>query len=327
MALARAHPHLLSRVIRRRRSLFTLAAMAGLVSLIGANATMAAAGGSSAPQVVRAGEKAIGHSHGTTSSGLLSLHSSAATGVVQTNPAVYLVFWGKQWQQNGDPRGAAGALHDLFSNLYGSNDDWGTILDQYCEGLAVGTTSCVGIGTHVVHPTSSLLVDTWFDNSALAPLKATTSQIANEAVTAAAHFNSLGETPNPNAQYVIASPSGTHPDGFPHGFCGWHSSTSSSFGNIAYTNLPYVPDIPASSCTTLPSPGPLDGYESTETHEYAETVTDPFPSTGWLKGGAEIGDLCVNTDAHLTIPNVGTFDVQGLWSNAVPGCVTSAPGP
>jgi len=209
----------------------------------------------------------------------------------------------------------------------GSADTWGTILDQYCEGMPSGTTTCTA-GTHVQHPTSSVLRGVWFDKSAPAPGKATTSQIAAEAVSAAAFFRANSPQPPDllNAQFVIASPSGAHPDGFPHGFCGWHSSTTSSFGNVAYTNLPYVPDLAAASCTTIPSPGPLDGYESTETHEYAESVTDPFPSSGWLKGGAEIGDLCETQDAHLTINNA-TYDVQGLWSNAANagagGCVTS----
>jgi serine protease len=174
----------------------------------------------------------------------------------------------------------------------------------------------------VQHPTSPLLGGVWFDATSPAPSKATARQIASEAVSAAAHFKNTTQAPNLNAQYVIASPSGTHPDNFPHGFCAWHSSTSSSYGNIAFTNLPYVPDLPAAACTTIASPRPIDGYESTETHEYAETVTDPFPPNGWLNGGAEIADLCENQDAYLTIKNA-TFDVQALWSNVAGGCITS----
>jgi hypothetical protein len=294
--------------------------MAGLLALVGGNVTVAAAGGSSASQAVRAGAKAIGRSSKPNTSGLVTLHSSQATGVVTPVPGVYLVFWGSQW--SNDPAQAASALQSLFSNVYGAHDTWGTILDQYCEGMPSGTVTCGPNATYVQHPTSPLLRGVWFDSTSAAPTKATTNQIAGEAVSAAAHFRNTTQTPNLNAQYVIASASGTHPDNFPHGFCAWHASTTSSYGNIAYTNLPYVPDLPAAACTTIPSPRPIDGYESTETHEYAETVTDPFPSNGWLKGGAEIGDLCENLDAYLTINNA-TFDVQGLWSNAAGGCVTS----
>ena len=67
----------------------------------------------------------------------------------------------------------------------------------------------------------------------------------------------------------------------------------------------------------------LDGYFSTETHEYAETVTDFFPSSGWLgQGGTEIGDLCESLDNYLRLGGEN-FDVQGLWSNAAGGCVTN----
>jgi serine protease len=294
--------------------------MAGLLALVGGNATMAAAGAPSASQVVRAGAKAIGHSFRPNPSGLVSLHSSQATGAITPTPAVYLVFWGSQW--SNDPAQAASALQSLFSNLYGAQDTWGTILDQYCEGMPAGTVTCGPNATYVQHPTSPLLRGVWFDATSPAPSKATARQIADEAVSAAGHFQNTTQTPNLNAQYVIASPSGTHPDNFPHGFCAWHSSTTSPYGNIAYTNLPYVPDLPAAACTTIPSPRPIDGYESTETHEYAETVTDPFPSNGWLNGSAEIGDLCENEDAYLTIKHA-TFDVQALWSNAADGCVTS----
>jgi serine protease len=301
----------------------TLVATVTLVTVPGAGAQSGTAGrpgGSSTSQVVRAGAKAIGRTSGSNTSGLVSLHSSQATGAVMPTPGVYLVFWGSQW--SNDPARAAGALQGLFGSLYGPNDTWGTIMSQYCEGMPSGSVTCSSSATSIQHPTSSLLRGVWFDSSSPAPSKATTSQIAGEAVKAAAHFSNLTQTPNLNAQYVIASPSGTHPDGFPHSFCAWHSSTSSSYGNIAFTNLPYVPDLGAGACTTTASPRLLDGYESSETHEYAESVTDPFPSNGWLKGGAEIGDLCENQDAYLTLGGQ-TFDVQGLWSNHAGGCVTS----
>lgn len=322
---SQSHGHLGSRAAgRRRRGLFVLAAMAGLLTLVVGDATIAAAGAPPSSQVVRAGAKAIGRSSKPSTSSLVSLHSSQATGVVTPTPVVYLVFWGSQWSTN-DPAQAAGALQSLFGNLYGSADTWGPIMDQYCENMPVGTVTCSTGATFVQHPNATVLQGVWFDNALPAPAKASASQIAAEAVNAAAHFKNTTQAPNLNAQYVIASPEGTHPDNFPHGFCAWHSSTASSYGNIAYTNLPYVPDLPAADCTTLPSPRPIDGYESTETHEYAETVTDPFPSNGWLKGSSEIGDLCENQDAYLTIKNV-TYDVQGLWSNAADGCVTASSG-
>jgi hypothetical protein len=250
----------------------------------------------------------------------LSVGSSATTGVVSPTPRVYLVFWGKQW--SSDPAGVAKDLQKMFKGLYGSKDTWGTILSQYCEGVAKGTTTCGSHGTHIVHPASSPLAGTWFDNASAEPGSATAAQLAAEAKKAAGHFGNTTQTPNLNAQYVILSPTGTHPDGFPSsGFCAWHDYTSTSYGNLAYTNLPYVPDEGAGACTTLTDGRLLSGIESTETHEYAETVTDFWPSIGWNGGNGEIGDECENLDAYVKL-STGSFDLQGLWSNAANACVT-----
>src|SRR5690348_2439849 len=105
--------------------------MAGLLALVGGNVAVAgASGGPSSSQVTKAGVKAIGRSSKPSTSGLLSLHSSQATGAVMPTPAVYLVFWGSQW--SNDPAQAESALQGLFANLYGSQDNWGTIMNQYC---------------------------------------------------------------------------------------------------------------------------------------------------------------------------------------------------
>lgn len=256
-----------------------------------------------------------------TSQYTLSLTTNMAHGAVSPTPKVYLVFWGKQW--SSDKAGVANDLQGMFKGLYGSKDTWGTILSQYCEGLKAGTTNCGSSGTHVTHPSSSPLAGTWFDNAANEPSNASASQLAGEAKKAAAHFGNTTQTPNYNAQYVIVSASGTHPDGFPNsGFCAWHDYTSSSYGNLAYTNLPYVPDEGAGACTTLTDGRLLSGIESTETHEYAETVTDFWPTDGWNNNAnGEIGDECVNLDAYLTL-STGKYDVQGLWSNSANNCVT-----
>lgn len=264
------------------------------------------------------------HAHAPLSASTVSVHSSASTGVVTPTPQVYLVFWGKQWSK--DPAKAEPALQAFFKGLFGADDTWGTIIDQYCEGVAKGTTACGSSGTHINHPASSPLAGVWMDNAAAAPNKATAGQVGAEAAKAAAHFN-ISTTAALNANVVIASAHGTHPDGFPNsGFCGYHSDVSTSgHGKIAFTNLPYVPDLGAGGCTTLSPATKLDGYFSTETHEYAETSTDVYPSNGWLaSNGNEIGDSCINLDSTETL-TTGTFDVQGLWSNLDNKCVTKGP--
>ncbi|GAA2740260.1 hypothetical protein [Kitasatospora cinereorecta] len=294
-------------------------AVVGTTSL----AVDATAGPTSTP--AHYGVKPLAKGHGlqpaARSTNTLKVGSSASQGVVSPTPKVYLVFWGSQW--SSDPAGVAPDMQKMFQGLYGSKDTWGTILDQYCEGVAKGTTTCGTKGIHINHPTSSPLAGVWFDNTAAAPSSATANQIAAEAGKAAGHFGNTTQAPNLNAQYVVVSPTGTHPDGFPDsGFCAWHDKTATtSYGTIAYTNLPYIPDSGAGACTTFTDGRLLSGIESTETHEYAETVTDFWPSIGWNGGGGEIGDACVDLDAYVAL-STGTFDLQGLWSNSANKCVT-----
>jgi serine protease len=152
-------------------------------------------------------------------------------------------------------------------------------------------------------------------------------------------------------QYVIVSPPGTHPDGFNTSaakFCAWHDSTgdstlsggavSSPYGQLTFTNLPYVTDAGAPCGQGFVNPGPagtLDGVTIVEGHEYAETLTDPYPSSGWIDGsGNENGDKCAWISAgqgasqNITL-STGTFAVQSTWANdfngGVGGCETSHP--
>jgi Ricin-type beta-trefoil lectin domain len=292
-----------------------------------AGASSGPAASRAAGPVVRYGVKPIHpRSVHLQASSTLSVGSSDSTGVVSPKPAVYLVFWGAQW--SNDPAGAADGLQRMFQGLFGSADTWGTIMNQYCEGVPAGTVTCGSSGIHIQHPSSSPLSGVWFDNSSDAPDNASADDLANEAINAAGHFGNTSQGPNFNAQYVIASPTGTHPDGFntPNGgFCAYHTSTGSQFGTIAWTNLGYIPDTGNGGCTTLSNPGPLDGYTSTETHEYAEVLTDFFPANGWNGGNGEIGDACIDLDSRLTL-STGTFDVQGLWSNDQNQCTTSESG-
>lgn len=226
-------------------------------------------------------------------------------GKVETAPAVYLVFYGSQW--SSDPSGEAGILQNFFSNVGGSA--WANIDTQYTQtgGVAAGNQT----GT---------LKGVWYDNAAAAPAHPTQSQLAAEATKAATHFASSS---NVNAQYVIATSHGNSASGFGTQYCAWHSST----GSISYTNLPYITDAGASCGANFNGLGPYAGITIVEGHEFSETVTDPFPSSGWVDNtGAEIGDKCAWTSAtSLQSLNGASFPVQPLWSNAITGCALHLP--
>jgi serine protease len=187
--------------------------------------------------------------------------------------------------------------------------------------------TCNGAGQAAGNQTG-ILAGVWYDNASFAPSRPRQSQLAAEAVKAAKHF---GATSNASVQYVIATASGNNATGFGTQYCAWHSSTSSSVGNIAYTNLPYITDAGPSCGANFNGLGPTAGITIVEGHEMGETITDQFPSTGWLdSGGAENGDKCAwissgqGASANVTL-STGTFPVQSLWSNAfnsgAGGCV------
>jgi len=180
----------------------------------------------------------------------------------------------------------------------------------------------------------------WADSSAASPSIATSIQVAQEAQAAAMHFANTTTKLNANAQYVIVSPTGTHPEGFDianpatayplTGACADHSfATSSATGDLAYTNLPYVSDLTnaqgASLCGTSSvnagSAGALDGFSIVAGHEYAETLTDTRPGDGWVdSAGLENGDKCSWTSLQNVTMGTRSFAMQPTWSNDTAAC-------
>jgi serine protease len=245
---------------------------------------------------------------------------------------VYLIYWGSQWNSN-DPSGEAAIQQNFFNHVGGSS--WNNSVTQYCEGVATGTITCGTSGTHATNP-NNVLGGVWYDNASAAPTHPTQSQLAAEAVNAAAHFGNTTSSSNTTVQYVVNTATGNSMNGFGTQWCAWHSSTSSSYGNIAYTNMPYITDAGASCGANFVNGGTqglTDGITIVGGHEFAETETDIFPNGGWLDGsGAENGDKCAwissgqGASANITM-NGATFPVQSLWSNAfnsnAGGCVQS----
>lgn len=229
-------------------------------------------------------------------------------GPVVHRPSVFLDFWGSQW--NSDSNGVAQYVQSFVSGLGGSGDNWSTITSQYTDTSGQGPS----FG-------GSVLAGTWFDNGGAAPQSASQSDLAAEAVAAAQHFGVSG----PDIQIVVLSPSGTNPDGFPNsGFCAWHDFTASGSGDIPFTNMPYVLDA-GSSCGANSVRSALDGFSIVEGHEYAETLTDPEPASGWVDSqGSEIGDKCAWQNLFAINLSSGSFAMQPLWSNNDNGCAQQA---
>ncbi|HUE48097.1 MAG TPA: hypothetical protein VMO54_02755 [Steroidobacteraceae bacterium] len=256
-------------------------------------------------------------------------------GVTSGTPKVYLVFYGSQWTSGGDPNGAATYLQNLFRGIGTGGEMWSGTMTQYCDGPTVpaGATTCNPSSTpHVGYPSAGALAGVWFDTAAPSPASATAAQLAQEAINAAAHFGNTTPGGNRYAQYVVVSPTGTHPDGFntpTSNFCAWHNYTTSSYGDIAYTNMPYVTDLGAScgqNFVNSGSAGLLDGFSIVNGHEYAETLTDQNPGGGWTSiTGQENGDECAwissgqGAAANVSMGN-GAYAMQSTWSNDTNEC-------
>jgi len=247
---------------------------------------------------------------------------------VETAPKVYLVLWGSQWAS--DPSGEASILNSLYTNVGGSN--WNKSVTQYCQGVATGTVTCGASGTPAGNPTG-MLAGTWSDNTAAAVKHPTQSQLAAEAVKAASHAGNTTAASNSSIQYVVATSHGHSASGFGTQYCAWHSATSSSYGNIAYSNLPYITDAGASCGANFNGLGATAGVTIVAGHELAETETDQYPSSGWNdSSGSENGDKCAwissgqGAAASVAI-GLATLPMQSLWSNAfnsgAGGCVQS----
>jgi hypothetical protein len=261
---------------------------------------------------------------GASTASNLSYRGGLAGIGVETRPLIYLVLWGSQWSNGAnDPSGEVGILQTYIGNVGGSA--WLNSVTQYCQGVASGTVFCSGSGTPAGNQTG-MLAGVWFDGASAAPTHPKQSQFATEAIKAATHFGNTTTASNASAQYVIATSTKHNAPGFGSQYCAYHSyKSSSTVGNVAYTNLPYITDAGGSCGANFNGLGPLAGITIVEGHELAETISDQFPSKGWLdSGGAENGDKCAWSSAsdNATFGSF-SFPVQPLWSNASSSCVMS----
>lgn len=240
-------------------------------------------------------------------------------GPVMNDPKIYVVYW--QWKS--DPSGEQAYLNAFFSGI-GSGAEppptqglaWLNVTTQYY--------STANRAEQPITDPSSQLGGTWNDDVNSIPPRPNDRAIASEAVRAAAHFGISGN----NVMVMVATPHGNSTRGFATQWCAYHSSTTTAGGPLAYTNLPYMTDAGAACGANFVnggSAGLLDGVSIVGGHEYAESITDPYPSSGWLDaGGDELADKCAwsSLSTNVTL-STGTFAVQPLWSNAISGCATS----
>jgi serine protease len=338
------------KLVRSWRTISTVCAAGGLASALAVSAGNSPAAAALSPRriypTVEAAEQRRADAPTTRAKTNPQLtYHGGPVGVTAGRPQVYLVFWGSQWGAEtptgsshfaNDSLGVAPRLQALFDGIGTNAERWSGVMTQYCDGPASGSTFCAAAAPHVGYPGGGVLAGIWADTAAPVPQAASYSQIADEAVRAAAHFGNVTLGSSRYAQYVIAFPRGTQPDGFNNGggFCAYHGTVDDTSGPIAFTNLPYIPDM-GKSCgqnfVNAGTVGLLDGVTMVEGHEYAETITDQDIGAGWTdEDGFENADKCVwmssgpGAAGNVTF-STGTFAMQTTWSNDDASCAMTHP--
>jgi serine protease len=233
-------------------------------------------------------------------------------GPVLLAPHMYVILWG--FKAAGDPDKVGPLMKKFAKNIGGSS--WLNTVTQYYSGSASSPN-------YITNPTHEGSV--WEDDTNTEPAHATDAQIRAEAAAGAAHFGY-----DANGAYIVVSSYHHDPQGFlSSGWCAYHGATRLSSGNtISYTNDPYMPDA-GGSCganfVAAPSDesGTDEGVTIVTGHEYAESITDPQPFSGWNSSSGEIGDLCAWQDIANDPFGKKSYTMQPLYSNATLTCVQS----
>jgi Ricin-type beta-trefoil lectin domain/Putative Ig domain len=256
------------------------------------------------------------HARGGTECGEPYCPVSYGGGAVEIHPHVYLLLWGPDWVSDPSQAATAMWLEKFYSGLGEPGDDWSTITSQYGDSSGSPT---FGNGVY----------EGYYNDLTTPPQGVAQSGLAAEADSFA---QNQGITDLNDAQIVIATQSGTCPQGFEgvgcpgsgNYYCAWHSSS-----NVPYTNLPYMLDAGTACGENFVNPGTAgtdDGFSIVGGHEYAETITDPFPDTGWTDPNDpsydEIADKCAwLPESNNVVLPTGSFAMQPLWSNSTDDCV------
>jgi hypothetical protein len=262
---------------------------------------------------------------------------------IQTQPQLFLDFWGSDFNTDADGGGFTGAqganyVEDFLNEAIGG--PYMGSQTQYCQADKVSmpsnaTISSCGGNTHAGVPGGVPGAQIWNDTTTVAPSQPDFGMIGQEADAARTHFGLPGG--DINATVIVFSPPGksTFSDPSIGPFCGFHDFTASTI--FAY--VPWSPDQGANCLTNVinATNGPLgqghfDGLSVVTGHEVAETITDPLPNLvvngtqffGWADAdGLETGDKCQGLQIWPTtdITTTDFFAVQPLWSDAGGSCV------
>ena len=225
-------------------------------------------------------------------------------GPVITNAKSVAIFWGPSWgsaNNLNDP--VAVALQD-FLNQFGQTPEY-NVITQYSSIQKANLGSTV-----------------WWDQST-PPTNVTDSALEAEVVK----YFTQGGVADSSTIYSVFLPSTSYSSygtsdscGGPNlVYCAYHSNFSYGGMDIKYSSLPYP------SCGGCQWTGwtAAQNFEHFACHETREAVTDPDGTAWFDRRGYEADDKCAWSPAPFF--GTGGYGYQWEWSNAVSGCVKTAP--
>jgi hypothetical protein len=229
-------------------------------------------------------------------------------------PKFYLIFW--DYKKYGDAEKLEPLLQTYTQNMGGSGHN--NIETQYYEKLGKKTK-------YITNPANQY-GGSWDDESPIAK-HPTDGDVAAESLRGVAHFGF-----DPNGVYVVATPHGHSEAGFGTIWCSYHSDTSYGKGLVPYANLPYMTDATGGikcGANIIKPPSDESGKDEGMTimagHEYGESITDPYPFSGWTGSNGEIADPCQWHDIANDKFGTKSYAMQPMVSDATESCVQVYP--
>ena len=264
-------------------------------------------------------------------------------GTVQTVPAVFIVYWGTEWEHGFTSSHGAftytsatiqNYIDSFFTNVGGS--PWAGVQTQYCQGIMAPAFSCTGkLGAQYITNPVGQLKGVWTDPTPVPADIVTTGLVSNftidpleaEAIRAAQHFGY-----DANATYMIFTPPNHGATGYGSVYCAYHHETGHTTSpGVRYAFIPFVPEL-GTKCggnrvntdDDAFGHGYLDGYSIVAGHEYVEVVTDPGNLNGYQDGWndattSENADKCAWAGLQNITLAGQLYAVQPLWSNEANG--------
>ncbi len=244
-------------------------------------------------------------------------------GPVMPTPKIVPVFFAD------DDAMTTASLADFVSKV-GQTQYWKAFTTEYGVGAATGLPTIEL--TAADNPPSTL------DDSAIEPWLASKLN-ANDPAWGTPDTNTIYALFYPAGVTITLGGGGTPDAGADAGFggaatsCvdfgGYHQNIqldmNHQFMNVAYAVIP--------RCATFGKLTGLDVLTGAGSHEFAEAVTDPFPTSTsvnpaygqvddahlyweFFLGGGEIGDMCAQNSSSFTkFPELPSYTVQRSWSN------------